>query len=715
MLEEQEMPSTDLGYLFGCCAACRAPFEPSRALTPEEQSVLYMIARFEQLSSGIDRKSEFSASKHNSHIVSRAKYGPALAWASRLDAGSIDADLPGWDGGSNQPNFSAANMKRMFIAPASSSARGRKAIKDAETGELDPEAKNAIKNARQDAIAAGDDDDFAESILQSLSLTSDGLYHATWKKPATRVVHNRLAEWLKGAELEAVDVNFDRTTACCILCNNIWDCWARMRATFQSRFFMEPACVAVKDGKKKYVDFPNDSDSSMLSRLGSMVAYYLHSSLLQLKKSAVPDPAFEALRRPATVVLVWLPLHVNCMYRELDGPITSPNNPRKGFHNYAGCLDLLISYYLYICACADPEVKFGGFPFERFHVFYVKELSECPSPVWPDPVNHARLQDYVFNQDYFALGDNYGRQVSHVSDRLQQLYHDVVKPVAIFAQGVEPNPGLDASGRDFFLSHDEAQALTHDYLEKASASVSNIQPHLARAGVHAIMWQLRRALQRENEVFPRELDRWINARMQVEWRNIAASGATDGLFQAQLLYYAQHTTQPLAWLDAESDDGAAGVVARLASHGRCSIWKAALRLRAYNFTVPAASAEIYEEDDDGGSDGLAARFQGLRIAGPGRQLRIAGPNRQLTLPAPKNSARSQLTKSPAAAARETPARSQLTKSPAAAARETSARGQLTKSQAAAARETSAHRQRAFEAAAAAARAHPAGSRGRSSA
>jgi hypothetical protein len=625
------MSATDRGYLFGCCAACRAPFEPARALTPEEQSVLYMISRFNVLSASSGAKSGFTGKLENSHLVTRARYSGALQFAIDREAADVDKGLSHYNGPATDriPNNTRGTV---FVGDTNSDRRNEPS---AASGDA---VADAVREAIDDAGDRADSAAVGRAAAQNVSLASGSHYRATWGEPETSVEHKKLFEWLSATELTPLAVDLDRTAACCSLCNDIWDCFARMRHTVQDpRFIKRSSTIAVQVRTNKITFFPNDDNKSMNARLGCMVAYHLHACLRKLRLAnpgAGHDYVFDPARRSVTVMLLWLPLHINCMYRELQGRLASSGAPAKGFHNYVGCLDLLISYYVYLCACADPDVdNFGSFPFERFHVFYMKELAECPPPSWPSKDRFPRVHEFVFGEGYNLMSHYHG-QVSHVSDNLQALYHDVAKPLVQFAMGRGPaSPALQS----FFLSHAEAQRFAGDFAVSGAADVANIQPHLKHAGVHAVMWQLRRALNREPAQFGRELDKWINARMQVEWRNMVASGTVGSLAQAQLVYFAQHTAEPsqaalaagAAEDDEDEEDAGEAAVASLRARGLCSIWKAAMRLRAWHFTAAPElePMEYYEVDDDGGLASGMGRLRigdGVGLAGGMEPRRIGG-------------------------------------------------------------------------------------------
>lgn len=609
------MSATDQGYLFGCCAACRALFEPSTRdmMAPESQAWAYLIARVDQVALAKKMKTQLTGEKHRSHFVARAKYQRALGFAVGLDGARISVGLPS--------NFDRADDKRGMFCSKVTEANPSSAARDPVSGLDNSEIVEAVQEAQQAASSAGDPAEFARIIVDKVSDSSDGLYYATWAKPSTGVRHARLTEWLNSKQLRDVQVDLNRITSCCSLCNSIWDCRGRMRDTLQDAAVIAKGKVSCRVGKKKTVlKVPSDTKTEMQTVMGSMIAYYLHAGLGYLSDNIQDAPYSQNLvgtSRQTVVTLLWLPMHVNCMFRELQNSVASPGDASKGYHNYVGCLELLMSYYCYTCACADPTLDLHDVPFEMFHVFYFKELSEMPS--WN---RGHRVDNFVFGAPY-ALTQNYAAQISHVSDKLQELYEFYVHPVL----KVLTDP--DATDRDvlgYFATPQEVAELTRDYLQLSAASPGSTQLHLAQAGVHAVTWQLRRALADEaGPILAGELDRWTNARMQVEWRNVAArlGGADFALEDAQLIYYAQHTLAPpdtggLLAIASKSGDDQDGAVAALRRLGLCSPWKAAARLRRYQFTAPASPADE-EEADDEGLAGLGSSLRLLRITSSPRQ------------------------------------------------------------------------------------------------
>jgi hypothetical protein len=485
--------TTNLGYLFGCCAACRAPLEPSRAKNmsyPENQSVFYMMARFQEISGTRGTRSDFTGSREMSHIITRARYGVGLDFARKIAPDKITEGLPGYDPHDPKNSNFGADAARVFIT-SSNKGRGKKSSLRTASNDLDPEIMKVVEKIADPGLL--DKNSAVREVVEDITARIDNEYQALWGEPVPLVQHVELNNWIKGTDLESVVVDLDYTTACCSLCNDIWDCFARMRAMFQTLTLVPERSICTRQRKATHLLPVGDNDGVMLSNLGCMIAYYLHACLKDLEDEGVGPDKFDPARRTVTLLLYWLPMHINAMYKEMmglkAGQRSSSAVPTKAYHNYVGCLDLLISYYLYNCGCADPDVQLSGYPFERFHVFYVKELAECPPPVWPDPDTHERLHDFVFEQ-HAARGNNAALEVGYVSDRLQSLYHDVLKPLLGMIKTDAPVADLSKApvAQAFFLTHAEADELVHGKLLVAGSDLDNLKVHLDNAGITAIMW-----------------------------------------------------------------------------------------------------------------------------------------------------------------------------------------------------------------------------------
>jgi hypothetical protein len=117
------------------------------------------------------------------------------------------------------------------------------------------------------------------------------------------------------------------------------------------------------------------------------------------------------------------------------------------------------------------------------------------------------------------------------------------------------------------------------------------------AGIAAVLWQVRRYLATEPDAYQGQLDQWIVATMIKEWRNIADHSPEEiSLSDAQLIYNMQNALSPerltgpgyqlgsgveISVLRSLDEDDIKDI---LALAGRCSIWKAAVRLKRWQFT-----------------------------------------------------------------------------------------------------------------------------------
>lgn len=589
---------SDDGYLFGCCAACRAPIQPKTARNmafPENQAVFYMIARFEQVAVSSGQKSAFTSTIERSHLVSRAKVGDAMRFCFELEASALDQALPGFAG--NEYKEGKAFLKQ------------KKQLRRAESNIIE-EAKKAVDPTLSESQKTDQARALIEIISEAVTDDDSQNYKALWDAPQTFVRHEKLLEWLKnqGSTLKTRVIDFERTAACCTLCNDIWDCFGLLRQVFEASVIPQ-RCVLTKIGNKAAVELPAQGTLAQRTQgmLGALVAYYLHACLKTFKEGGLDDSVLTS-HRGAILLLAWAPLHINCMFKSFAYAGGSTAGKPKGYHNYAGCLDLLISYYLYTLGCLEPvdDLNLSAVPFERFHVFYAKELPECPGGVWPLKAGLNRLDDFVFlKAEYDALGKVFADETSFVSDRLVTLYESVIRPLAPTITG--KGAALPAASA-FFLTHAEADSFVQDRLQDAARDYDNLRLHMTNAGVTAILWQLRRSLLRENESYRRELDRWLFARMRVEWKNIALNSESRmTLEQAQAVYLGKHTLALPA---------VAGAAAEEPVNRRCSVWKAAHRLRATHFTTPPALRRAYgsDEEEEDGSDEEPAQLRVSTLA-----------------------------------------------------------------------------------------------------
>lgn len=551
-------------YLFGCCAACRAPFVPPLGSIElfefqETQTVAFLMSRFKKISG--DKKvspspSDFTAEALDFHMVYQAHIRPGLSFVRGLTARRLARDM---------------TSKRYFF--------------------LDTKSRKGTGRAPVDEGA---------SHLRSL-----------WDVPPPNsgVVHRALGEHLHGSRpLLDFAIDLDNVMPCCSLCNDIWDTAARLSRVLRDPSVIPEDQLTVLTGKSKKtsavrstsvsVKIPNPgvSDATYKSCMGCMACYYVHASVVQLYRACGMDETkFSPGKMDAITMLAWLPMHAHCMFQEMAGLATGKPHV-KGRHNYLGCLDLILSYFLYVMLRTDPVhegAAFSNLPFEKFHVYYAKELPESPGFGW------HRLHEAVFGEDYHAAASEAAR-VEACSAGLVRLYQSSVAPLVGVMAGDDDH--------EFFLTRTEADEFDLTSRKFNKDYLSHTRVHLKRAGASAVLWQILRALREENEAYPQEVEKWIKSRMEAEWSNMAGqSKGTLALKDAQYVYAAMHTLQPLRGatksieqctqsevLELISARKRAGrLVEDLKNSGRCSMWKAAHRLRGWSFTEEPESGEDF--------------------------------------------------------------------------------------------------------------------------
>jgi hypothetical protein len=604
--------------------ACRAPFLPDISLFHQEESqaVYYLQSRFKQISTPKSR-SDFTGTLEKSHLVSRSHYSYAFMYASSIKPADIHARVAGWT-----PVLANArlNANNSFVLPKSKAdslvdkrvvddsidldpllvAQGKEVLADFERDPANVSLYNADKGKYDQDLVAALINDFVKVTANS--------FYAAWDAPKSVVPHAALRDWLarKAGSLHSPDVNVDFTTPCCSLCNDIWDVFGRMRQVLSESGIVPlgavVACRAYSDAAKYGKDVQKipvsrkarNNKSLHQERLGCLVAYYLHASLSSVcRNSRAPHgppgadaSALNAQDRQVLTALLWIPLHVTCLQMDMVRPISKRV---KGQHNYMGCIDLDVAYYLWLLARADRDLKA---PFDRFSTFYVKELVECAPPVW-DPVQHPRVLDYIFDRGLPA-SDRVAETVSYVSDRMLRLYTDVVAPLVPLIDGAPFDAGTPqdfcARASAFFIAEPESRALMSSYNDTGD-NVLNVRYFLDLAGGAAVLWQMRRYLGNEPDAYHEQLDQWLTAVLVKEWNNMADNSPEEiSVAEAQAIYGMQNA------LDADRITGGgpglgSGVevsIARamdedalrelLEDCGRCSVWKAARRLRAWQFT-----------------------------------------------------------------------------------------------------------------------------------
>ena len=192
-------------------------------------------------------------------------------------------------------------------------------------------------------------------------------------------------------------------------------------------------------------------------------------------------------------------------------------------HNYTGCIDLSISYYLWLLARAHSDLDVD-FPFDRFSTLYLKEIVECPPPVW-DAAQHPRLHSFIFDETWPA-SERVPETVAHVSNRLVLLYADKIAPLVPFMKGGDvdsPDPDFRAAASSYFISGPECTALMARY-NTTGANEDDIRYFIEYAGIAAVLWQMRRYLANEPEAFQAQLDQWLTAVLPFERHLLTGRG-----------------------------------------------------------------------------------------------------------------------------------------------------------------------------------------------
>ena len=546
-------------FHFGCCMACRAPFMPDTDLfyQEESQSVFYMQMRFKQLSKGV-ANSEFTGKREGGHLVAKAKYGHAFTWAKDFDPGLILDSIPGWNADTTQMNLDGSNSF------------------------------------------------FFDS------------YFAVWNRPlSTKIVeHQALREWTAETVdvMRDVTIDSDFTEPVCKLCNNIFDCFARMRLFTTETDLIPPNAITLKrQGGGAFITIPDTSKKNKnrlfhLERLACLVAYYMHGSLIALVDPGIPGDAVNLQARPGLqpllVVLTWIPLHLVCLEAELREPLADEGkgagkrDTSKGAHNYLGNIDLVIAYYMWLCAMAHDTAG-DKLEFERFCVTCVKEVVECPMPVW-DSRLHRKLSDYLFDDAPDGGGGQLRARISHVSDRLVEMYQKVFAPLVPLIKGHEcpadTDPEFAKVAEEYFLTGVEAKEFMSDFTT-ANVNPDNIKYFMDHAGISAILWQVRRYLVGETPTLREQLDKWLVARLGREWGNMARNAPGDiSVDEAREIYSMQNALNVKRLLKGKDLGSGAAEMSVLEDMdpptlhkllrecGRCSVWKAAFRLRKFDFT-----------------------------------------------------------------------------------------------------------------------------------
>ena len=549
-------------FHFGCCMACRAPFMPDTDLfyQEESQSVFYMQMRFKQLSKGV-ANSDFTGPREGGHLIAKAKYGQAFKWARNYPPADILKPLAGWDA-----------------------------------------------------------DEASMDLKENNSFPFDTLFAAWDRPPDDKIVnHNALREWTSqtAANMKEVTIDSDLTEPVCKLCNNIFDCWARMRLfTTEMDLIPQQAITIMHKGRNGIKHIPliaarNKSRQLHLDKLACLCAYYMHGSLIYLVDPGVAGippvdlTAYPKLQ-PLLVALTWIPLHLVCLKAELQEPLADEGkgpgkrSTSKGAHNYLGNIDLVIAYYMWLCAMAHDAAG-DRLEFERFCVTCVKEVVECPPPVW-DPRLHRTLSDYLFDDAPDGGAGQVRARVAHVSDRLVKMYKEVFAPLVPLIKGHEcaANTPSDFAkvAEEYFLTGVEAGEFMSDFTT-SNVNLDNIKYFMDHAGISAILWQMRRYLAGETPALREQLERWLVARLGREWGNIARNAPQDiSVDEAREIYSMQNVLDVKRLMGRRERELGSGtaelsiiedteppILHKIVREcGRCSVWKAAFRLRKLGFT-----------------------------------------------------------------------------------------------------------------------------------
>ena len=569
-----------MSFHFGCCMACRAPFMPDADFfsQQESQAVFYLQMRFKQLSEGV-ANSDFTGKRERGHLISKSRYRFMFRWASKLPVARILASIEGWNADGSKMKLTDANS--FFVYPNDT------------TGD---------------------------------STDTEGVYHCAWDRPSDEniVDHTGLRNWIaaEGSNMNSVSVDDDFTTPCCSLCNDIYDCWARMRMYTTERDLVPAGAISVvRRGKGKaavnnIVNIPNAKLKKpyLLVNLGSLVSYYMHGSMISMmeRKTGAPDITQTVFRKlqPLLVLLMWFPLHLVCLEAEMRTPMSEegkskPNSKGKAAHNYLGNMDMVISYYMWLCA-QSADTSSGALEFERFCVTCVKEIVDSPPPVW-NSSEFPRLTDYIFDESCPGGETDIRARIAHVSDRLVTMYRDVFAPLVPLFKGYQCSPQADLAlqekGQAYFLSGLEAKEFMINYTPNVNPD--NIKYFLDYAGIGAVLWQLRRYLSKELPALRNQLDRWIVARLSVEYSNIARNAPQDLSHDgAHTLYCMQNSLRPEVILGGRGTLGSGAELAVISvgdpaavsdlikKSGRCSVWKAAHRLKKWKFTEEAKPRQV---------------------------------------------------------------------------------------------------------------------------
>lgn len=594
---------------FGCCLACRAPFMQSTEFynVEETQAVFYLQMRFKQLSAA-ERPSLYTGVLHSAHILSAARYSFAFTYAARrLRMRDMARDVRG-----SRLADADKNPGNCFSAPYVLNRRG--AEPDPDRDEEEEAMEEAVEAGREAARAAGGGAarvPAAAGAAAAAMWARQGVrrqYLAHWPSPAP-IDHAALRAWLEGLPAECYTApkvwqcDLNLMYPCCSLCNTIFDTWAR--ASDVLRQLVPTGAITLLNAASKRAEGTLPRAAGVMGYKGHNVKYmaaaaahYLHASWKGLDPARAagpglpPHPVYRAQKELVTMLL-WLPLHITCTYLESLERITGRSV--KGDHNYQGNLDHLIAYHQYLCAYAG-DTGDGNLRFERLSLFYLKELPEAPPSLW-DAALHPRLSDFVFDDTKPDVA-NVRALVEHASGRLVALYREKTRHLVRIAKGLAPEHPAAAFNSDadaFFIDLRETQR----FLERLDGGrfANSIKHFIDHAGAAAVLWQNHRYLAREPNLQALVTD-WLNVLLAREFGNVAEDRPQLTVYQAQLLYNMQCMLRPELLLGSRAALGSGAEVELLArvdneavlegieASPRCSVWKAAHRLRGWNFTAP---------------------------------------------------------------------------------------------------------------------------------
>jgi hypothetical protein len=583
------------GYHFGGCCACRAPFLPATDFfyEPDCQAVFYLQARFHRLTLA-GSPSDFTGSVENGHMLTCAHYSFAYAFARAMPLDRIDGPMRG-DGVGGVPQ-NGVNCMTQTRESGRRRGAGPGAAGGGGADEPDAEAAAAVETA----IAAGKT---AAEIASAVKRTQKKKNEATahWDRPEV-YSHPALIDFLSGDGCKtrlAVDPDF--TVPICTLCNDIFDTWARMGNLLTLEAVISPGAVEVTSTAGEgaggvSIRIPDGRNMTTSKNLGLLLGYYMHRCLRGLHVNNRCDAALDS-HRDYVCMMLFIPLHLTCFYLECtDGPIARKNKGQgKGVHNYMGCMDLLIAYYLFLCASVN-DTNPGPLDFTRFSVFYIKELPDAPQPVW-DSVLHPTLSKFIFDA---GCPNDHAALVAYASNRLMALY-EKCKPLVPLVKGaaVPVLTNLQSTAAAFFISAAEFDTALVAHFDRAH-NPRNISYFIQHIGIAAIVWHVRRYLLSETPRLRELLDEWTRALLLKEWANIVENSPYDlTLSQAQLIYQMQNVLVPERLLGSADALGTGveltlirtierePILELVAQCGRCSVFKAAARLLKWNFVIRA--------------------------------------------------------------------------------------------------------------------------------